>query len=157
MAVKNLGNSVHTFVHGLRTPREEIAFTARPKIQSQSQIFRYGGSIFCLPHRPNFSDIFDLCLHWVSVVRVCKGSKKRIMTGWKYQENEERKKIMHGSVKFYINLLGIPNFSIPCGFYTYPCSFFLNIKVCIKYKFCPIVTKLPDQMQKFVYAFDLKK
>ena len=30
---------------------------------------RYGRSIFCLPHRPNFSDIFDLCLHWVSVVR----------------------------------------------------------------------------------------
>ena len=28
--------------HGLRMPREEIAFTARPKIQSQSQIFRYG-------------------------------------------------------------------------------------------------------------------
>ena len=52
--------------HGLRTPREEIAFTARPKIQSQ--IFRYGQSIFCLPHRPNFSDIFDLCLHRVSVV-----------------------------------------------------------------------------------------
>ena len=57
------------FTHGLRTPREEIAFTARPKIHSHSQIFRYGGSIFCLPHRPNFSDIFDLCLHWVSVVR----------------------------------------------------------------------------------------
>ena len=56
--------------HGLRTPREEIAFTARPKIQSQSQIFRHGRSIFCLPHRPNFSDFFDLCLHWVSVVRV---------------------------------------------------------------------------------------
>ena len=55
--------------HRLRTPREEIAFTARPKVQSQSQIFRYGGSIFCLPHRPNLSDIFDLCLHWVSVVR----------------------------------------------------------------------------------------
>ena len=55
--------------HGLRTPREEIAFTARPKIHSHSQIFRYGGSIFCLPHRPIFSDIFDLCLHWVSVVR----------------------------------------------------------------------------------------
>ena len=47
--------------HGLRTPREEIAFTARPKIQSQSQIFRYGRSIFCLPHRPNFSDIFIGC------------------------------------------------------------------------------------------------
>ena len=59
----------HSTWHGLRTPREEIAFTARPKIQSQSQFFRYGGSIFCLPHRPNFSDIFDLCLHWVSVVR----------------------------------------------------------------------------------------
>ena len=55
--------------HGLRTPREKIAFTARPEIQSQSQIFRYGQCIFCLPHRPNFSDIFDLCLHWVSVVR----------------------------------------------------------------------------------------
>ena len=36
---------------------------------SHSQIFRYCQSIFCLPHRPNFSDIFDLCLHWVSVVR----------------------------------------------------------------------------------------
>ena len=60
---------LHSAVHGLRTPREDIAFTARPKIQSQSQIFRYGGSIFCLPHQPNFSDIFDLCLHWVSVVR----------------------------------------------------------------------------------------
>ena len=55
--------------HGLRTPGEEIAFTARPKINSYSQIFRYGRSIFCLPHRPKFSDFFDLCLHWVSVVR----------------------------------------------------------------------------------------
>ena len=55
--------------HGLRTPREEISFTAQPNIQFQSQIFRYGQSIFCLPHRPNFSDILDLCLHWVSVVR----------------------------------------------------------------------------------------
>ena len=50
-------------------PREEMAFTARPKIHSHSQIFRYGRSIFCLPLLPNFSDIFDLCLHWVSVVR----------------------------------------------------------------------------------------
>ena len=55
--------------HGLRTPRGEIVFTALPKIHSHSQIFRYASSIFCLPHRPNFSDIFDLCLHWVSVVR----------------------------------------------------------------------------------------
>ena len=55
--------------HGLRTPSEEIAFTAWPKIKSTSQIFRYGRSIFCLPHQPNVSDIFDLCLHWVSVVR----------------------------------------------------------------------------------------
>ena len=54
---------IYTLKHGLRTPREDIAFTARPKTQSQSQIFRYDGSIFCLPHRPNFSDIFDLCLH----------------------------------------------------------------------------------------------
>ena len=49
--------------HGLRTPREEIAFTARPKIHSHSQIFRYGQGIFFLPHWPNFSEIFDLCLH----------------------------------------------------------------------------------------------
>ena len=54
--------SPNTLFHGLRTPREEIAFTARPKIHSHSQ------SIFCLPNRPNFSDGFDLCLHWVSVV-----------------------------------------------------------------------------------------
>ena len=53
-----------TLMHGLRTPREEKAFPARPRIQSQSQIFRYDQSIFCLPHRPNFSDIIDLCLHW---------------------------------------------------------------------------------------------
>ena len=62
--------------HGLQTPREEIAFTARPKIQSQSQIFRYDQSIFCLPHRPNFSDISDLFLHWVSLVRGFAGGKK---------------------------------------------------------------------------------
>ena len=29
----------------------------------------YGQSIFCLPHRPKISDFFDLCLHWVPVVR----------------------------------------------------------------------------------------
>ena len=38
------------------------------KIHSSSQILRYDRSIFCLPHRLNFSDIFDLCLHQVSVV-----------------------------------------------------------------------------------------
>ena len=54
------------YIHGLRRPRDKIAFTAWPKIQSQSQIFRYCRSIICLPHRPN---VFDLCLHWVSVVR----------------------------------------------------------------------------------------
>ena len=56
--------------HGLRTPSEEIAFTVQSKINSHFQIFRYGQSIFCLPHRPKFSNVFDLCLHWVSVVRV---------------------------------------------------------------------------------------
>ena len=61
--------NIDGLVHGLLTPREEIALTAWPKIHSHSQIFRYSQSIFCLPHRPNFSDIFDLCLHWVSVVR----------------------------------------------------------------------------------------
>ena len=58
-----------TAYHGLRTPREELAFTARPKIQSQSKIFRYSQSIFYLPHWPILSDIFDLCHHWVSVLR----------------------------------------------------------------------------------------
>ena len=46
-----------------------LHWTARPEINSQSQISRYGLSIFCLPHRPEFTDFFDLCLHWVSVVR----------------------------------------------------------------------------------------
>ena len=48
----------HCPTHGLPTPGEKIAFRARPKIQSQSQILRYGQSIFCLPHRPKFSDLF---------------------------------------------------------------------------------------------------
>ena len=38
-------------------------FTPIPKF-----LGTYGRSIFCLPHRPNFSDLFELCLHWVSVV-----------------------------------------------------------------------------------------
>ena len=65
--------------HGLRTPREEIAFTARPKIHSHSQIFRYSGSIFCLPHRPKFSGFFDLCLQDVSVVPGCKQEPTSIL------------------------------------------------------------------------------
>ena len=69
LEISNQSVKICPFSHGLRTPREEIAFTARPKIQSQSQIFRYGRSIFRLPHWPNLSDIFDLCLHWVSVDR----------------------------------------------------------------------------------------
>ena len=35
-------------------PERKLVFTARPKIHFHSQIFRYGRSIFCLPHRPNF-------------------------------------------------------------------------------------------------------
>ena len=61
-------NNFNVPKHGLRTPGEKMVFTARPKIQSQSQIFRYGRSIFCLPHQPKFSDFFDFCLRWVSVV-----------------------------------------------------------------------------------------
>ena len=60
---------VRGYNQGLGTPSNEIAFTARPKIQSQSQIFRYGQSIFCRSHRPNFSDIFVSCLCWMSAVR----------------------------------------------------------------------------------------
>ena len=40
-------------------PDEENAFTAKPKINSHSQIFRHGRRIFCLPHQPKFSDLFD--------------------------------------------------------------------------------------------------
>ena len=58
-----------SLAHGLRTPGQEITFTGRPKIHSHSQMFRYGRSIFCLPHGPKFSDFFGLYLHWVSVVR----------------------------------------------------------------------------------------
>ena len=46
--------------HRLQMPGEEIPFTARAKIKSQSQIYRYGPSIFCLPHRPKISGAFDL-------------------------------------------------------------------------------------------------
>ena len=66
-----MSGSILGCTHGLQTLVEEIAFTSRPKIKSQSQIFRYGQSIFCLPHRTNFSYIFDFCLHWVSIVRGC--------------------------------------------------------------------------------------
>ena len=62
-------NNDHASDHGLRTPGEEIALSARSKIKSQSQIIRYGRSIFCRPQRPKISDFFDLCLRWVSVVR----------------------------------------------------------------------------------------
>ena len=65
---------LHIYNQRLRTPSEEIAFTARPKIKSQSQIFSYGRSIFCLPHRPKFSNYFDFCLQWVSVVRAYNNS-----------------------------------------------------------------------------------
>ena len=65
MSSQNNCKITHDSAHG---PPEEIAFPVQPKIHSHSQIFRYGQSIFCLPHRPNFSDIFDLCPHWVSVV-----------------------------------------------------------------------------------------
>jgi hypothetical protein len=61
-------------------PGEEIAITARPKNKSQSKIYRYGRSIFRLPHQPKISDFFDLCLHWVSVVRVSYESSKEF---WK--------------------------------------------------------------------------
>ena len=63
-----LFQKTHVFPeHRLRTPGEKIVFTASLKSTPHSQFFRYGQSIFCLPHRPKSS---DLCLHWVSVVCV---------------------------------------------------------------------------------------
>ena len=55
--------------YGLRTPSEEIALSPWPKIKPQSIIFRYGRSIFCLPHRHKISDFFDSCLQQFSLVR----------------------------------------------------------------------------------------
>jgi hypothetical protein len=67
----------YNWQHGLRTSGEEIALPARPKINSQSQIFRCCQSVFCLLHRPKFSDFFD----WVSLVHdwqeTNKSKKKR--------------------------------------------------------------------------------
>ena len=37
---------LYTYTHEIRTPGEEIVFTARPKIKSQSQIYRHSRSIF---------------------------------------------------------------------------------------------------------------
>ena len=84
-----LNHSYHTLNHGLLTPGEEIAFTARPKIaftarpkiKSQSQTYRYGRSIFCLPHRPKISCFFDLCLQWVFVVRALNQGPLKQMDG----------------------------------------------------------------------------
>ena len=42
----------NNLLHGLRSLSEEIAFTARLKINSHSQMLWYSRSIFCLPHRP---------------------------------------------------------------------------------------------------------
>ena len=66
--------------HGLRTFREEIAFTARPKIHSHSKIFRYGLSIFRPAHHPIFQiHIFDSYLHLVSVISACpKGNVQHL-------------------------------------------------------------------------------
>ena len=66
--VRGLGLGVHSRKHTGSTHHFSQSFTSS-KIHSHSQIFWYGGSIICLPHRPNFLSIFDLCLHWVSVVR----------------------------------------------------------------------------------------
>ena len=43
--------------------------TVRLKINSHSQMFRHGRSIFFLPHRSKLSDFFGLCIHWVSIIR----------------------------------------------------------------------------------------
>ena len=49
--------------HGLRTPREEIAFTAWPKIQSQSQILGTAKAYFVCHIGP----IFQISLIYASI------------------------------------------------------------------------------------------
>ena len=55
----------------LHNSRWKMVPTKRPldmphRLQTTNEKSR---SIFCLPHRLKFSHFFDLCLHWVSVVR----------------------------------------------------------------------------------------
>ena len=69
--------ALHRRAHGLRTTGEEFPFTEQPKMKSQSQSFRYGRSIFCLPHWPKFSDFFALFLHQVSAVRALEDTLTR--------------------------------------------------------------------------------
>ena len=52
--------------HGLQMPCEEIAFTARPQIKSQSQVRPKHILSAASAHIFSF---FDICFHWVSVVR----------------------------------------------------------------------------------------
>ena len=61
--------------HGLRMPGEEIAFTARSKINSQSQIFRYSWRTFCLPLWLKFLDFFDSSL---GVCSPCNTPKRKL-------------------------------------------------------------------------------
>ena len=88
-------NQFHTHgtIHGLRTPGKENAFIAGPKIHSHSQIFRYGRSIFFQPHWPKFSDFFNSCLHWVSVVRGTINI---------YREKLMRSSVMAQDFKYYL-------------------------------------------------------
>ena len=70
------------FPHRLQMPWDEVVFTKWRKIHSHSQIFRYGRSIFCLPHWPKLSYFFDLCLHFTSVVRGLSLSWGEIQWYW---------------------------------------------------------------------------
>ena len=61
--------ALHCNVHCNHTWTTDYRRPVRKLPSLHSKIFRYGRSIFCLPHQPKISDFFDLCLHWVSVVR----------------------------------------------------------------------------------------
>ena len=74
--------------HELQIPRENKAFAAWQKIHSNSQIFRYSWSIFCLPYRPNFSGIFDLCLNWVSIEIISMSNENQLYYSfWEFSWN----------------------------------------------------------------------
>ena len=61
--------ALHCNVHCNHTWTTDYRRPVRKLPSLHSKIFRYGRSILCLPHQPKISDFFDLCLHWVSVVR----------------------------------------------------------------------------------------
>ena len=62
-------DSFYETEHGLRMPERGNCLDCTVEKQVPFPNFRHFRSIFCLPLMSTFSDFFDLCLHWLSIVR----------------------------------------------------------------------------------------